>query len=147
MKLDPSCHRDFFHHHQLKNTPARDLVYHLLQDNQPITLDKLFKLVSNKTKGEKISYSTVFRILEQFIKVHIVEKMTLETESTPLYQIVDQDHHHHQLVCSSCKKIVAIEDCPLGKYEKKVASQHQFLINHHQFTLYGLCQNCQDNAR
>jgi Fur family ferric uptake transcriptional regulator len=147
MKLDPSCHRDFFHHHQLKNTPARDLVYHLLQDNQPITLDKLFKLVSNKTKGEKISYSTVFRILEQFNKVHIVEKMTLETESTPLYQIVDQDHHHHQLVCTSCKKIVAIEDCPLGKYEKKVASQHQFLINHHQFTLYGLCQNCQDNAR
>jgi Fur family transcriptional regulator, ferric uptake regulator len=147
MKLDPSCHRDFFHHHQLKNTPARDLVYHLLQDNQPITLDKLFKLVSNQSKGEKISHSTVFRILEQFSKVHIVEKMTLETESTPLYQIVNQDHHHHQLVCTSCKKIIAIEDCPLGKYEKKIANQHQFLINHHQFTLYGLCQHCQDNSR
>jgi Fur family transcriptional regulator, ferric uptake regulator len=147
MKLAPSCHRDFFHHHQLKNTPARDLVYHLLQANQPITLEQLFKLVGKQAKGAKISHSTVFRILEQFIKVKIIEKMTLETEATPLYQILDSDHHHHQLVCTSCKKIVTIEECPLSNYEKKVANQHQFSIHHHQFTLYGLCQICQENAR
>ena len=146
MKLDPSCHRDFFHHHQLKNTPARDLVYHLLQANQPITLGRLFKLVSKQSKSEKISHSTVFRILEQFIKVKIVEKINLETESTPLYQIINQDHHHHQLVCTSCKKIVSIEECSLSNYEKKVANQHQFTIHHHQFTLYGLCRDCQENA-
>jgi Fur family ferric uptake transcriptional regulator len=147
MKLAPSCHRDFFHHHQLKNTPARDLVYHLLQANQPITLEQLFKLVGKQAKGAKISHSTVFRILEQFIKVKIIEKINLETEATPLYQILDQDHHHHQLVCTSCKKIVTIEECPLSNYEKKVANQHQFSIHHHQFTLYGLCQICQENAR
>jgi Fur family ferric uptake transcriptional regulator len=147
MKQDPSCHRDFFHHHQLKNTPARDLVYHLLQANQPITLEKLFQLVSKQSKGEKISHSTVFRILEQFNKVNITEKINLETESTPLYQIIDHDYHHHQLVCTSCKKIVPIEECPLSNYEKKVAIQHQFLIDHHQFTLYGLCQSCQQNEQ
>ena len=147
MKTSPSCHRDFFHHHQLKNTLARDLVYHLLQANQPITLEKLFKLVSKQSKGDKISHSTVFRILEQFNKVNITEKISLETESTPLYQILDQDHHHHQLVCTSCKKIIAIEECPLGNYEKKVAKQHQFSIHHHQFTLYGFCQACQQDSR
>ena len=147
MKRDPSCHRDFFHHHQLKNTPARDLVYHLLQANQPITLEKLFQLVSKQSKKEKISHSTVFRILEQFNKVNITEKINLETESTPLYQIIDQDHHHHQLVCTSCKKIVPIEECPLSNYEKKVAIQHQFLIDHHQFTLYGRCHDCRENPR
>lgn len=147
MKKIPSCHRDFFHHHQLKNTPARDLVYHLLEANQPITLEKLFQLASKQSKKEKISHSTVFRILEQFIKVNITEKINLETESTPLYQILDQNHHHHQLVCTSCKKMVAIEECPLSNYEKKVANQHQFLIDHHQFTLYGRCQDCQENAR
>lgn len=149
MKTTPSCHRDFFHHHQLKNTPARDLVYHLLQANQPITLEKLFSLVSNQSKHEKISHSTVFRILEQFCKAKITEKISLETESTPLYQIIDieHEHHHHQLVCTSCKKIVPIEECPLHTYEKKIAKQHQFMIDHHQFTLYGLCQDCQPNAR
>jgi Fur family transcriptional regulator, ferric uptake regulator len=147
MRKTTSCHRDFFHHHQLKNTPARDLVYHLLQAHQPITLEKLFKLVSKQAKGEKTSHSTVFRILEQFMKVKIVEKIILETESTPLYQILDQDHHHHQLVCTTCKKIVAIEECPLGNYEKKIANQHQFFIHHHQFTLYGLCSECQANVQ
>jgi Fur family ferric uptake transcriptional regulator len=149
MKTTPSCHRDFFHHHQLKNTPARDLVYHLLQANQPITLEKLFTLVAKQSKGEKTSHSTVFRILEQFCKVKITEKISLETESTPLYQIInaDHDHHHHQLVCTSCKKIISIEECPLNSYEKKVAKQHQFTIHHHQFTLYGRCQDCQQNAR
>jgi Fur family ferric uptake transcriptional regulator len=147
MKQDSSCHRDFFHHHQLKNTPARDLVYHLLQDHQPLTLEALFKLVTKHSKKKNISHSTVFRILEQFSKVKIIEKIILETEATPLYQLIDQDHHHHQLVCTSCKKMVSIEECPLSNYEKKVASQHQFLIHHHQFTLYGLCQDCQVDAR
>jgi Fur family ferric uptake transcriptional regulator len=147
MNQDLSCHRDFFHHHQLKNTPARDLVYHLLEANQPMTLEKLFKLVTKQSKKKNISHSTVFRILEQFSKVHIVEKITLETESTPLYQLVTQDHHHHQLVCTGCKKIITIEECPLGQYEKKVASKNKFIIHHHQFTLYGLCQSCQKNER
>ena len=147
MKQDSLCHRDFFHHHQLKNTPARDLVYHLLQDHQPLTLEALFKLVTKHSKKKNISHSTVFRILEQFSKVKIIEKIILETEATPLYQLIDQDHHHHQLVCTSCKKMVSIEECPLSNYEKKVANQHQFLIHHHQFTLYGLCQDCQVDAR
>jgi Fur family ferric uptake transcriptional regulator len=147
MNQDASCHRDFFHHHQLKNTPARDLIYHLLEANQPITLEKLFKLVNQQSKKKNISHSTVFRILEQFSKVHIVEKITLETESTPLYQLVNHDHHHHQLVCTGCKKIITIEECPLGQYEKKVAIQNQFLIDHHQFTLYGRCHDCQEKPR
>jgi Fur family ferric uptake transcriptional regulator len=147
MNQDASCHRDFFHHHQLKNTPARDLIYHLLEANQPITLEKLFKLVNQQSKKKNISHSTVFRILEQFSKVHIVEKITLETESTPLYQLANHDHHHHQLVCTGCKKIITIEECPLGQYEKKVASKNQFIIHHHQFTLYGLCQSCQQNEQ
>ncbi len=139
-KLD--CHKDFFHHHDLKNTPARDLVFHTLEHHQPITLDRLYQLVSKKNKVKTISHSTVFRILEQFLKVGIIEKLTLETETTPLYQLKEKDHHH-QLVCTQCKKIVFIEDCPLHDFERKMAKQHHFALHHHQFTLYGLCSDCQ----
>ncbi len=143
MKKDLSCHRDFFHHHQLKNTPARDAVYHLLQLHQPITLDKLFSLVVRQSKGKKISYSTIYRILEQFLSVNIVEKMSLDIETTPLYQLKDETHHHHQMVCTTCKKITPIEECPLTEFELKMAKKLHFQPHHHQFTLYGICQVCQ----
>ena len=142
MKKPLDCHKDFFHEYDLKNTPGRDLVYHTLADNHPLTLDRLFHLVSKKNKDKPISHSTVFRIIEQFLKVGIVEKLSLETETTPLYQLKDK-HHHHQLVCTGCKKIVFIEDCPLQDFETKMAKQHHFVPHHHQFTLYGFCEACQ----
>lgn len=140
------CHKDFFHEYDLKNTPARDLVLHTLEKHHPLTLDQLYQLVSKKNQGKNISHSTVFRIIEQFLKKDIVEKLILETETTPLYQLKDK-HHHHQLVCTNCKKIVLIEDCPLQDFENKMAKQHQFALHHHQFTLYGLCSDCQSNRR
>jgi Fur family transcriptional regulator, ferric uptake regulator len=143
MKASQSCHRDFFHHHHLKNTPARDVVFHLLEANSPITLDKLYLLVKKNTRSKTISFSTVFRIIEQFIKVGIVEKLSIETETTPLYQLHQANEHHHQLVCTKCKKIISISECPVDDLEKLVAKTHQFKVEHHQFTLYGLCQNCQ----
>ncbi len=142
-KID--CHKDFFHEYDLKNTPARDLVYHILSEHDPLTLDRLFQLVSKKNKTKPISHSTVFRIIEQFLNKGIVEKLSLETESTPLYQLKDQ-HHHHQLVCTACKKIVLIEDCPLQDFENKMAKQHHFSLHHHQFTLYGFCADCQKHS-
>jgi Fur family ferric uptake transcriptional regulator len=145
MNHPAQCHKDFFHQHHLKNTPARDLVYHLLEKHQPITLDKLFMLVKKSSKNDNISHSTVYRILTQFEKVQIVEKMILETEKTPLFQLTES-HHHHQLVCTACKNIIQIEECPTGDVEKQVAKKHHFVIQHHQFTLYGLCQHCQAKA-
>ena len=142
MNKKVDCHKDFFHDYALKNTPARDLVFHILEDTHPITLDRLFNLVSKKNKAKTISHSTVFRIVEQFLKVGIIEKLILETETTPLYQLKEKSHHH-QLVCTQCKKIVLIDDCPLQSFENKMAKQHHFTLHHHQFTLYGLCSDCQ----
>lgn len=142
MNKNHDCHREFFHHHQLKNTPARDRVYHLLQAHQPLTLEALFSIIQSQHKDKRISHSTVFRILEQFIKAQIVEKISLDIAPTPFYQLRD-DHHHHQLVCVKCKQIVSIEECPLTEFEKKMAKKHHFQIEQHQFTLYGVCQSCQ----
>lgn len=146
MKRSQDCHRDFFHQHHLKSTPARDLVYHLLAMHQPITLDQLYQRVSQQKQSKVISHSTVFRILEQFLKVGIIEKLHLETESTPLYQLKD-DHHHHQFVCTVCKKMIEIEECPVSEFEKRMAKKHHFVLQHHQFTLYGVCQTCQQQPQ
>lgn len=141
MKQTDHCHRDFFHQHHLKNTPARDMVIHLLEIHQPITLDQLFTLIKKTKPAKQISHSTVFRILEQFLKVEIIEKVSLEIEATPFYQIKDH-HHHHQLVCTNCKKIITTSECPLGSFEISLAKKHQFQLHHHQLTLYGLCADC-----
>ena len=147
MKHPQDCHRDFFHQYQLKNTLARDRVYHLLEAHQPLTLDQLYQRLNKQPKTKAISHSTVFRMLEQFLKVGMIEKLHLDTENTPLYQLKDHGHHHHQLVCTQCKKIIPLEECPLDAFEKKMAKKHHFQLAHHQFTMYGVCQDCQWQSR
>jgi Fur family transcriptional regulator, ferric uptake regulator len=142
MKKTEDCHRDFFHQHQLKNTPIRDLVIHLLESHSPLTMEKIFELVQKQMPKKKISYSTIFRILEQFLNVNIIEKIKLETETTPLYQL-KHEHHHHQLVCTKCKHVITLHECPLENLDEKFAKVHHFQVHHHQFTLYGLCEDCQ----
>lgn len=141
-KKTETCHRDFFHDHALKRTPARDRVYHLLEKNPPLTLDQLYRLYLKHHPQHHVSHSTIFRILEHFLEHHIIEKVHLQTEANPLYQLVSKNHQH-LLVCKLCKQTIKIDGCPLESYEKTIASKHHFQIVDHQVTLYGLCQSCQ----
>jgi Fe2+ or Zn2+ uptake regulation protein len=136
-----TCHRDFFKQHGLKNTPSRDRVFHLLE-KEVLTAEQIFHTMQQH--DQTVSFSTVYRILEKFVAKGIIEPLKLNNENSVYYQLIT-DHHHHQLVCTACHHIQTIEECPLDDFEQKLAKDHQFLVHHHQMTLYGLCQDCQQN--
>jgi Fur family ferric uptake transcriptional regulator len=137
-----TCHKDFFQDHGLKNTPSRDAIYHLLED-QLLTADQVFqKLIA---KGFSLSFSTVYRILEKFVEKGIVEAVKLQGEASVLYQVVST-HHHHQLVCTRCHQIETIEECPIDAFEQMIAKQHKFTIESHQMILYGICDHCKQKS-
>jgi len=50
--------------------------------------------------------------------------------------------HRHYLICLGCKKIMPIDHCPLGDYEKSLAKKTNYLISGHRLDIYGYCPEC-----
>ena len=135
------CHKNFFHEKGLKNTPMRDRVYHVLF-NKALTAEDVFDVL--KKENQKIVFSTIYRILEQFSENGITERLFLDNENKTRYQIKD-DHiaHAHQLICTKCHQVVALTTCPVESITSEIQSTTKFKIQYHQLRFYGLCQDCQ----
>jgi Fur family ferric uptake transcriptional regulator len=136
---DSHCHRDYFHEKGLKNTPARDRVIHLLE-NKVLTAEDVYLLLVQD--GFKISFSTVYRILEQFSEHHVTQRVYLDKENKTRYQLLSDHDHHHQLICTACHEVIVIDACPLDSITEDYAKQFNFKIQDHQFVMYGRCQKC-----
>jgi Fe2+/Zn2+ uptake regulation proteins len=126
----------------IKYTPRRQKVLDLLsQTEYLLSVDELYQLLVKEDPN--ISISTVYRTLETFRQAGFVETNQLPGESVLYYEIRHEEHAHH-LICSSCHKVVHLDECPLEDFESSVAKNHAFVIQHHQLDLFGLCQSCQE---
>ena len=120
----------------------RDEVISLLQkQSAPIAVDDIYENI--KQFNNKISLSTVYRIIEKLVNLNIVHKVTTLDDNKALYEIVkDSRTHHHYMICVKCKKMIPIDDCPVKELEKSIADKTGFNITGHKFELYGECKNC-----
>jgi Fur family ferric uptake transcriptional regulator len=136
--MDKQCHKDFFQARGLKNTQARDYIVHMLE-NQVMTAETIYLKIKKQFK--KIALSTVYRIIDQFIKKGIIEKVIIPSDDEIYFQLASK--HQHQLVCKQCHHVSKIEDCPLEEFEGRVQKKYHFNFQEHQLMFFGICQNCQ----
>ena len=111
----------YFHHFDLKNTRPRRLVLTVLIQESRLM--------------------TVYRILDLFAKKGLVTTTILPDSRGQAYSLVASGHTH-VLVCLRCHRKVDLSSCPLGEFEKNVASRTGFDILGHRLELYGLCREC-----
>ncbi len=64
-------------------------------------------------KVEKVSLSTVYRILTVFFENGIVSK-SVRSDGIAYFGLKNEEHKH-LLVCMSCKEAVEIDTCPLDE--------------------------------
>ena len=109
----------------LKNNPnpftIRNLQSYLLEQN----------LKPNKT--------TLYRILEKFHSLNLVNKVMLDSGIT-FYEFSGNAHHHH-LICEECKNI---QSYSLSKTleDKILLNASGWQINDHNFEIFGKCPKC-----
>lgn len=126
----------------LKNTRQRKAILDImLSGNRPFTVEEVYLLL--KAKSIDISMSTVYRSLETLSQNGVLQQVTLSGDDRMAY-VIDRAAHSHYLVCSGCKKILPISQCPLGSYEKALADETGFEIQGHRLDIYGLCPDCQE---
>ena len=128
----------------LKNTKHRTAILNILErSDQPMTAEQVFYELG----GEKISasLSTVYRALDSLVFKNLITKLIINGNSKALFEYNRMGHRHH-LICLGCKKIRAIERCPLKNYEESLEKETDFSISGHKLDIYGYCPECRKNA-
>lgn len=124
--------------HKIQFTEQRVLILDALKNAPgPLTIHDLMHELEHK-----VDLSTLYRSVELFEKKGIINKTELKEPLSSVYQY-NKDKHTHYIICTQCKDILIIEECPLHDYEQKIALTTGYQIQEHQLNLYGLCPKCQ----
>lgn len=91
-----------------------------------------------KDKYDGISLDTIYRNLNLFYELEILEMTELDGEKH--FRIkCDTDHHHHHFICLTCGKTTELEICPMNTISQDLKD---YKIEGHKFEVYGQCPQC-----
>ena len=96
------------------------------------------------TRRPGIGRATIFRALDLFIELGVVERIDLPS-GDHAYDVCEPEHHHH-VVCSTCGKSTEIYDRGVRSLTKKIAKRTGYTIDRHRIELFGLCPTCRTAA-
>lgn len=97
-----------------------------------------------KRRRLEVGRATVFRALEIFEELGLVERIDLPN-GTHAYVVCQPSHHHH-VVCTNCGRTAEVGDLGLDAIAEEVRSQTGFVLDSHRIELYGLCADCRERA-
>ena len=128
----------------LKNTKQRAAILDVLEkSNQPIAAEQIYQQL--KEQNVAINICTVYRTLEALADNSLATKLSITGDSRALFECNKMVHRHY-LICTGCKKILAINSCPLGAYEEALEKETHFKISGHKLNIYGFCPQCQESG-
>jgi Fur family transcriptional regulator, ferric uptake regulator len=125
-------------------TAQRALLLELLRRSRGhVDADELYR--SAKKRNPRISLSTVYRNLQLFKKMGLVDERHFDEEHHH-YEVKSGEEHQH-LLCVSCGKVVEF-DYPAGrKFRQDIARKYDFDITGVEIHMTGLCSTCRANQR
>lgn len=129
-----------------KLTPRREFVLRVLLENKDkhLSAEEVYNLV--KLKAPDVGLATVYRTLELFSEFDIIHSINFG-DGRKRYEFGEagsEGHHHHHLICTSCGKIMEVDEDLLGDLEKRVSKEKDFLVTNHQLKIFGLCCDCKN---
>jgi len=122
----------------LKVTHPRTKILDVLQSNPDMHLsaDEIHnKLVDH---NESIGLATVYRVLTQLEIAGLIQKNQFNDNQSS-YEIKKQ--HHDHLICTKCGKIIEFMNDDLETLQEKISDKHQFRLDSHVMTLFGVCRD------
>ncbi|MBA7476534.1 Ferric uptake regulation protein [subsurface metagenome] len=126
----------------LRATSQRALILEVIRRGH-LDADEIYRQA--RRKQPRLSLSTVYRTLQLFKKLGLVEELHFD-ETHHHYEVKPSSEHHH-LVCLGCGKIMEFE-CPLSpKMKKDIAREKGFEITGAEIRMTGYCAKCRQNKK
>lgn len=114
----------------------------LQQRSQPMSAQEIFMELRQDQK--RVGLATVYRSLETLRNQGHLQVVDLG-ESQTYYQILPSDGHtQHHLICTQCRRVIPLPECPVHELEEALSHQHDFIIDYHVLEFYGICAKCQE---
>jgi Fe2+ or Zn2+ uptake regulation protein len=125
-------------------TNQRRLLLELLRDTQGhIDAKELYHRAS--ARDESISQATVYRTLNLFKELGLVEEMRLG--KIRCYYEIKQSPEHQHLVCQGCGKVMEFQNPYFQKLIEAVRHEHGFRVTKAELYLEGYCPECEEKEK
>lgn len=93
-----------------------------------------------RTRRLGIGRATIFRSLDLFEELGVVERLDLPT-GEHAYIPCEPVHHHH-VICTSCGRTEEVDDPGVEAVTRSIARQTGYRIDSHRLDLFGSCPAC-----
>ena len=122
-------------------TAQRTLLLDILRrGGEHMDADELY--LRAKQKYPRISLSTVYRNLQLFKKMGLIEERHFSEEHH--HYEVKPTYEHQHLLCLDCGKVVEFA-CPLSnEFRKDIGTRYGFDITGVELRMTGLCSECRE---
>jgi Fur family ferric uptake transcriptional regulator len=125
----------------IKKTKQRESVAAVLQNaERPLSAMGICAAIGKLDGNASAWLSTVYRVLELFVKKEFVIKTSLANSDVALYEL-NRFQHKHYAVCVSCHKIIALDNCPMEHFDPRLEGGTFHVIGH-KLEVFGLCGVC-----
>ena len=122
----------------MRVTSQRSLIMDIIRKGH-MDADEIYRQA--RKKYPHLSLSTVYRSLQAFKKLGIVEELRL-ADTHHYYEVKPASEHHH-LVCLGCGKVIEFQS-PLSRHIKKsIPEAKDFEITETEIRIAGYCAECQ----
>lgn len=123
----------------IKRTKQRESMLSILNDSEkPLSAADICAKMEESNGSAWLS--TVYRTLELFVKKGVVVKTNVMNHEMAVYEL-NRFKHKHYAVCMNCRKIIAIDNCPMEKFIPQLADEG-FRITGHNLEIFGFCKDC-----
>jgi Fur family ferric uptake transcriptional regulator len=125
-------------------TNQRALILKIIRRGQKhLNADEVYRRA--RQKSPRLSLSTVYRTLQLFKKLGLVEEVHFD-EAHHHYEAKPSSEHHH-LVCLGCGRVIEFR-YPLTRYVKRnVAEAKDFDIVSTEIRMTGYCPKCRQDRK
>jgi Fur family ferric uptake transcriptional regulator len=125
-------------------TNQRRLLLELLRNNEGhMDAKELYRRAS--AKDESISPATVYRTLNLFKELGLVNEMRLG--KMRCYYEIKQSQGHQHLVCQGCGKVIEFQNPHFQKLIGAVQREHGFKVTKAELYLEGHCPECEEKEK
>jgi Fur family ferric uptake transcriptional regulator len=115
-----------------------EVLEELRRERDDVTAQMLWRRL--RERGSQTGLATVYRALSLLNEKGVID--ALSHHGTELCYRLCNDTHHHHMVCSSCHRVVEVEQCGLEPWLADVASRHDFVATEHKIEITGICGSC-----
>ena len=93
--------------------------------------------------GETVGLATVYRHLQRLCDTGDIDAVK-GADDQFVYRLCGSVHHHHHLVCRSCRRSTELESAEVEQWAASQAAHRGYTDVEHTVEIFGTCATCRE---